>query len=475
MQTESMATPLRLLFLAVALILWPLISLHAGNQAGDFKAEELVCRMELGFSIDIVNNAHGTTVKGFVQQTSCYLLGTQSGQNAESLAVEISELPGVQYCGANYYLDAPEPFQLSQPFLDFDGTGDYQTQWAASVLSLTTVHTLTEGSGVKVAVIDCGVNLDHPEFVAKSGGVYSGWDFVDGDSIANDEPGGVGSGHGTFVAGVVKLAAPGCDIYAYRVLDTLGRGDGYTVTEALLQAIEDGCKVVNLSLGMVGRHDALDDALKYAESQDITVVTSAGNDSTEVDLVFPFPGKKASCLTVAALDSLNIKADFSNYGYKVDICAPGTQIYSPFLDTSYAWWDGTSFAAPFVTGLAALIYSVDSMFTWEEVDYVISETATNIDSLNPGMEGKLGSGLVNMVAALEMVTSLLCGDVDASGGVNVSDLIYLVDYLFHGGAAPYPLLRTGDVDCTCSVNIADVVYLVNYLFSSGPAPCQGCT
>lgn len=74
----------------------------------------------------------------------------------------------------------------------------------------------------------------------------------------------------------------------------------------------------------------------------------ASNDSTEADLVFPFPAHKVSCIAVAALDSLNIKADFSNYGDKVDICAPGTRIYSTFLDTSYAWWDGTSFAAPFV-------------------------------------------------------------------------------------------------------------------------------
>jgi hypothetical protein len=449
------------------------MSLYAGSSAGDFKTEELVCRMEPGFSIDTVNNAYGTTVKGLVQQTGCYLLGTQSGQNAESLAVLISELPGVQYCGANYYLDAPEPFQRSQPFLDLSCTGDYEAQLAASILSLTTVHTITEGTDVKVAVIDCGVNLDHPEFVARSGGVYSGWDYVDGDSIANDEPGGAGSGHGTFVAGVVRLVAPGCDMYAYRVLDTVGRGDGYTVTQALLQAIEDGCKVVNLSLGMIGRHDALDDALKYAESRDITVVTSAGNDSTENDLVFPFPGKKASCLTVAALDSLNIKADFSNYGYKVDICAPGTQIYSPFLDTLYAWWDGTSFAAPFVTGLAALMYSVDSTVGWEEVAYVIGATATNIDSLNPGLEGKLGNGLVNMVAALQTVGRLSCGDVDACGGVFVSDVTYLVDYLFCGGAAPYPY-QAGDADCSGDVNIADLTYLVAYLFSGGPPPCEGC-
>ncbi len=473
MIATSMVSLRRLSCLLAALILGPLTALHARHEAGDFRAEELVCKMEPGFSVDTVNNTYGTTVMGFVQQTGCYLLRTQFGQDPESLALEISELPGVQYCGANYYLDAPEPFQLSQPFLDVEGAGDYEMQSAATVLNLTTVHTLAEGGDVKVAIIDGGVNLYHPEFTEKSGGVNSGWDFVDGDSMANDEPGGAGSGHGTFVAGVVRLVAPASHIYAYRVLDTAGRGDGYTVTKALLQAIEDGCKVVNLSLGMVGRHHALDDALKYAESQDITLVTSAGNDSTESDLVFPFPAKKASCLTVAALDSLKVKADFSNYGLKVDICAPGTRIYSPFLDTSYAWWDGTSFAAPFVTGLAALIYSIDSTITWEEVHFIIDETATNVDSLNPGLEGKLGQGLIDMVAALEVAARFSCGDADDSGDISVADLTYLVDYLFHAGAAPYPT-AAGDADCSGGVNVADIVHLVGYLFFGGPAPCQDC-
>lgn len=462
-----------LVLMIAAVLPWLQFPIHAAGPMGSFKPEELVCRMDASFSIDTVNNVFGTTVKGFVQQTGCYLLKTRPGQNAESLAVLIGESPGVQYCGANYFLDAPEPFQRSQPFLDLDCTGDYETQLAAGTLNLAEVQTITDGSGIKVAVIDCGVDLDHPEFVTRSGAVYSGWDYVDNDSIANDETGGGSSGHGTFVAGVIRLVAPACDIYAYRVLDTLGRGDGYNVTRALVQAIQDGCKIINLSLGMIGRHEGLDDALKYAENQDITVVASAGNDSTESDFIFPFPAKKTSCLTVAALDSVNIRADFSNYGHKIDICAPGTKIYCPFPDALYAWWDGTSFAAPFITGLAALLYSVDSNLNREEVVYLMESSAINIDSLNPGLQGKLGYGLVNMPAALQFVNQLSCGDVDACGSIFITDVTFLTDFLFRYGAPPYPY-GAGDVDCSGDVNVADLTYLVAYLFLSGPTPCEGC-
>ncbi len=470
MQAKSAFYQGKSLVRVIAMMMMAVLSLFSHSLAGDFKPDEVVCRMEPGFSVDLVNNAYGTTVKGFVQQTGCYLLATQQGQDAESLAVVINNLEAVQYCGANYYLDAPESSQRSQPFLDCDGSGDYATQLAAIELDLTTVLTLADGDGVKVAIIDGGVNFDHPEFVSRSGGVHSGWDFVDNDELANDEPGGSSSGHGTFVAGIVRLVAPGCDIYAYRVLDTLGRGDGYAVTEALLRAIQDGCTVVNLSLGMIGRHDALDDALKYAESRGVTVVTSAGNDSTEADILFPFPGHKASCITVAALDSLNIKADFSNYGPKVDICAPGTRVYSTFLDTSYAWWDGTSFAAPFVTGLSALIRSIDPVADNDVVSYVINQTAINIDSLNPGMEGKLGSGLANMVAALNLVSRFPRGDLDDDGFITALDLAALVDVLFAGAPILAPAPERADLNCDGFPDALDLAIIIDHLFAGRPEP-----
>lgn len=458
----------------IALILLFTATALADEEKDRYRPGEVVCEMESGYSIDIIINDYNTTINGFQHPINCYLLGIPPGQDAESLAAVIQAREEVLFCGANYYLDAPEPYQRSQPFLDLNFMGDFLSQYAAALLDLNSVFAITTGDNVKVAVIDGGINLTHPEFTTKTGGgVYSGWDYVDNDSIANDEPGGAGSGHGTFVAGVIKLMAPSAEIYAYRTLDTLGRGDGFAIADAVLQAVNDSCKVINLSLGMLGRHDGLDNALKYAERNGVIVVAAAGNDSTGAANLFPFPAARANCIAVAALDSNNIKADFSNYGSKINLCAPGTQIYSTYLDSLYAWWDGTSFAAPFVSGLAALMKSIDPAITGEDLDSILEETSINIDSLNPGLEGLLGSGLINPKGALKAVRMKICGDANGSGSVNVSDAVCIINYVFVGGPEPYTFMAA-DPNCSGDINVSDAVYIINYIFGGGDAPCAGC-
>lgn len=444
-----------------------------GNNNGEFQAERLVCRMRAGYDINYVNTTYGTTTVSIMPQTGAYLLATQPGLDAESLATAIRLDPAVFYCGANYYLDAPEPFQRSSPFLDDQLIGDFATQAAAVTLNLETAHAISDGTAVKVAIIDTGLNFDHPEFAAKSARFVSGYDFVDNDPDAFDEPGGAASGHGTFVAGAVKLVAPGSELWAYRVLDTLGRGDGYTLALAVARAVDDGCKVINLSLGLVGKHDALDDAIHYAHDNNVIVVAAVGNDSTGDPNLFPYPAKESSTIAVAALDSLNHKADFSNYGRKVDLSAPGTRVYAPYLDSAYAWWDGTSFAAPLVAGAAALLCQIDPSLTPYVVDSLLEESAVNIDDLNPAYVDSLGKGLVNPGAALAMLTAYVCGDSDGSSMVSITDAVYLINYIFSGGPAPIPSMA-GDCDCSGSISISDAVYLITYIFASGTPPCGSC-
>lgn len=459
----------RIPVLLLALLLLLATVTFAQSKQGKFAADELVCRLAPGVTIDSLNTLFGTSVKGHLQQTDCYLLNIPTGQDPETLADLILGSALVTYCSPNFYLSIPEGLQRSSPFVDQEAIGTFELQPAASTLDLPEVYTLSTGVDVKVALIDGGVNFDHPVFADYDGDLVSAWDYVDDDAIATDEPGGWCSGHGTLVAGVIRLVAPDADIYVYRVLDTTGLGDGYHIAAAVLQAIDDGCKVINLSLGMIGIHDALDDALKAAHQDGVYIVASAGNDDTDIGATFPFPASRTYCHTVAALDSVNAKADFSNYGVKVDICAPGTQIYGPYLDSSYVWWDGTSFAAPFVSGGAAVIIGQRPSVTVDQLADIMGRTADNIDALNPDYIGMLGNGLVNVADALLTAQTLLNGDVNADGSLDIADLVNLVAFCFKDGE---PVSAWADANCDNSIDIADICALVAYFYKESSTTCM---
>ncbi len=439
-------------------------------EATDYVPDQMVCQVVTAqISIDSINALYGTSTGPYLSLIGSYLLYAPSGTDVVALAAEIDARPDVIYCQPNYLLDAPEAVQSSQPFLDEQQVGTFEEQAATATVQLSSAQTISTGTAVKVGVIDVGVDLAHP---ALSGTAVSGFDYVDNDPNATDPLTGVAAGHGTFVAGIVHLVAPDAVTQSYRVLDTAGRGNGFTVAEAVMQAVADTCKVINLSMVMSGKHETLNLAIEYARNHNVLVVAAAGNDSTSDER---FPANDSYTIAVAGVDSANLKADFSNYNGKVDVCAPATMIYAPHHDTLFAWWNGTSFAAPFVAGEAALLYAANPQATWNDIVNAITTGVVNIDGINPAYAGDLGSGVIDMSAALQMILGgVTCGDLNGDNlGPDVSDLSYLVDYLFRGGAGPvYPPAGQIDGEGT-TPNIADLTYLVSFLFASGPPPACG--
>jgi hypothetical protein len=436
-----------------------------------FKAGEIICKVAPGCNIEQINASYGTSTQSQQPTTGYFLLIVPQGADAESLSVVMAGDPCVARCMANYFLSAPEGLQRSSPFTDQQATADIDSQVSVRRLGLRAAQAVSTGVGIRVAVIDGGVNLTHPFFADKPGELVSRYDYIDGDSVATEEPIGSCSGHGTFVAGITRLVAPGADILIYRVLDSMGQGDGYTIASAVLQAVADSCRIINLSLGMTGIHDALDDALKLAHQHDILIVAAAGNDSTDVGILFPFPASRDYCVAVAALDSFDLKASFSNYGTKIAVSAPGTWIYAPYLDTIYAWWDGTSFAAPFVSGLAALLRAEHPAWFIDQVDSAIQASAQSIDSLNPLYVGLLGRGVICPPLAV-LGSGQFRGDLTSDGNVDIADLTALINFLYIDLTAPYPGVL-GDIDCDGQVDISDVTRLIAYLYLGGPPSCTG--
>jgi subtilisin family serine protease len=268
---------------------------------------------------------------------------------------------------------------------------------------------------------------------------------------------------------VVHLVAPDAQIIPYRVVDTLGKGNGYHIAEAVYDAVSRGCKVINISLVMAGKHYTLDDAIEYARNRNVVVVAAVGNDSSDVQL---FPAEDSHVLGVAAVDSSDHKSDFSNFGSAVDLVAPGEDIKGPFPDSSWARWKGTSFAAPFVTGTAALLFSLHPQATWSDVVDLLEQTALDLDPQNPAYAGQLGRGRIEPLSAVTAWSSP-AGDVNGSGNISSSDIVFLVNYVFKSGVPPANP-DNGDVDASCSITSSDIIYLINFVFKGGPSPLAGC-
>ncbi len=217
------------------------------------------------------------------------------------------------------------------------------------------------GAGIKIAVIDTGIDLEHPIFAGHLAPPEEWKDFVDGDAIPQEvgTTADRGYGHGTGVAGIILQVAPKATILPLRVLEQNGAGDLDNVVAAIDWAIEKGAQVINLSLGSAENQESLMTEVQYAASKKIYIVASAGNDATLEGITFPaattyWDGLKGFVFGIGSVNSGDILSSFSNYGWDLFGLAPGESIFSAFPGNSTASFTGTSFAAPIFSGALAL-------------------------------------------------------------------------------------------------------------------------
>ena len=275
----------------------------------------------------------------------------------------------------------------------------YQTQSAVRQVNLDAAHSAYNGAGVTVAVLDTGVDLQHPALLGK---LLPGRDMVDDDDVPQDEGFGIAWGHGTHVGGIVAVAAPDAAILPVRVLDSNGRGNMFTLAYAIEWAVDQGADVINLSVGAESDSRVLRDTIAEAVAQGVVVVAAAGNlNSAAVQ----YPAGYPDVLSVTAVDGANVKASFASYGAGwVDIAAPGVGITSTIVGpqgSGYASWSGTSMSAPFVAGAAALVRQAEPTAAPAQIASRLTAAAADIDALNPTHAGQLG-GLLDAAAALDV-------------------------------------------------------------------------
>jgi subtilisin family serine protease len=298
-------------------------------------------------------------------------------------------------------------------------------QWNLDLIHADAAHATATGAGATVAIVDSGVQADHPDL---AGRLLPGYDFVDNDATPQD-----GNGHGTHVTGIVGAAtgngvgiasvAPGAKLLPVRVLDDSGGGDSATVAKGIDYARTHGADVINLSLGsdvpLAGAMggDDMDAAIHRALAAGIVVVAAAGNNSVPV---CEQPAAADGLLCVGAVDKRKQRSYFSSFGSGLGVVAPGgsglpgtdEDVLSTVPTSTYEEMAGTSQATPHVSGVAALLVGL-GLHGQAAVKRILD---TSEDLGSPGVDAEYGHGLVDAAAAVAGVGGGGGGAGGGSGG-----------------------------------------------------------
>ncbi len=298
------------------------------------------------------------------------------------------------------------------------GEGIQERQWGLTAIKAREAWKTTRGEGVTVAVLDTGVDATHPDL---SGSVLEGKDLVGFGAERGDA---AWARHGTAMAGIIAGhghgpdgakgvlgVAPGATLLPVRVLleeddparEKARRTRGGALAEGIRWAVDNGADVINLSLGDdsdSAHPDAQQDAaVRYALRNGVIVVASAGNDGKEGDHV-SYPAAYPGVIAVTAVDERGDPADFSTRRWYATVSAPGEDVIIIEPDRRYYEGWGTSAAAAFVSGAAALVTAAHPDLTPAQVKQLLSDTASSTPP--GGRNDALGTGIVDPAAAIEM-------------------------------------------------------------------------
>lgn len=317
-----------------------------------------------------------------------YLLSLKKGLSIPDIYAKLTAIPEIENATPDYILriqEAPD-----DPY--------FPQMWNLSKINMKKAWDTTHTNNVTVAVIDTGVDYNHPDL---KGAVIKGKSFISGSANSMDD-----QGHGTHVAGIigavtnnangVSSVSWGAKILAIKACDKDGNCNTTNVSRAIAYAVDNGAKIINISIAGSGAcNGTYDDMVRYAKQKGAFIVTAAGNGTNgdgigaSADTQVP-----ASCNGILAVGSVNAsgsRSTFSNYGSHVQIAAPGGQgpcsipacILSTGLDNGYTLRAGTSMASPHVSAAAALLLSVNSKLSVDKIRTCLIQGGDKIETDKP--------------------------------------------------------------------------------------------
>ncbi len=356
----------------------------------------------------------------------------------------LSNSPEIEYAQFNHVFRCDGATLLQHAPADAPNDSLYSRQWALQTLRAPEAWQITSGAPeVLIAVIDTGVELDHPDLQASlwinagedlngngraehtdfnnvdddgNGFIDDiiGWDFTDapgfpdaGDHLERDNDPSDDNGHGTAVTGIIAARAnnrlgiaglaPHCRVMALRAGTSQGLLEEDDVASAIVYAVMNGAAVINMSFGDVVVSPMLRDIIQFAHRRGVVLVASAGNSATDAP---HYPSAYAETIAVGASTPDDRLASFSNFGTTLDVVAPGTEIWTTTLRKSFAPFGGTSASAPFVSALAGLLLSRSPEWNNEMIRAALQNSAVDLDE--PGWDRSFGAGRIDAAAALAL-------------------------------------------------------------------------
>jgi len=350
--------------------------------------------------------------------TLIYKLILPAGTDIEKAAQEYSRDPNVEYAEPNGIMHA-----LVTP-----NDPRYANQWGLPQIGAPNAWGATTGSSEPIiGVVDTGADYNHEDLTGK---IILGYDFVNNDNDPMDD-----NGHGTHISGIAaaltnnSIGVAGLNwngkILAVKTLDASGSGSILKVAQGMNYAADHNARIISMSFGDYTDWSTIKDAVIYAYGKGCTLVAAAGNEDTS-NPCYP-AAYNDYVIAVAATDSNDKRsvwgADLaSNYGSYIDVCAPGSGIWSTWPSNNYRSKDGTSMATPFVSALLSMLSAISPGSTQTQLRIRLQDSCDNIDALNPGFAGQLGHGRINAAKTLGSPTAQITSPAlqsFISGTVNI--------------------------------------------------------
>jgi thermitase len=409
------------------------LSLSAADARADSGTVDLIVRRDAGLNAterrDIRDDA-GVEHQRTMRLSDTEVVSVPADRAAAALA-DLRANPDVRFAMPDAKVSAAA-VPSADPY--------YPAMWGLGAMDVPAAWPSATGAGVTVAVVDTGIQADHPDLAGRiatnpaetMNGLdddgdgktddVNGWDFVQNDNVPQD-----GKGHGTHVSGTIAAAngngigvtgvAPDAKVYPLRVLDDTGNGYFSWAADAFDLAGDMGIRIVNASMGGVGNLDSLLEPIFDSHPNTLYVV-AAGNNSQDLDAggsFAPCQVPSANVVCVAASDDTDSAAYFSNYGASsADLFAPGVNIMSTYPTSLYGSMDGTSMATPHVAGEAALLLSAHPGLSTAQLKAALLDSAES----EPALVGLAAHGRANAALALQ---SLAGFDSDGDGIVDTHD------------------------------------------------------